>query len=90
MSGVALALWGLGVVLIAVGYLRARDPWRRYQALRAQAQNEARYAGWRGGVRSAGETGADVAMAIFRREARVGGAIAAAGFVLVVVGFLLG
>jgi hypothetical protein len=30
---VNLALWGLGVVLIAVGYRRAKGPWARYQAL---------------------------------------------------------
>ena len=90
MSGLALGLWGVGVVLIALGYLRAREPWRRYQTLSEEARNERRYADWRGGVRRTGETGADVAMAMYRRDAQVGAAIAVGGFLLVVFGFLLG
>ena len=41
--------WLGGVVLIAIGYARARGPWRRYQALKAQDANVARYEAWRGG-----------------------------------------
>ena len=33
---VNLALWGIGVALIAVGYLRAKGPWERYQSLKSQ------------------------------------------------------
>ena len=40
-----------GVVLSRVGYTRARGPWARYQALKAQDANVARYESWRGGVR---------------------------------------
>ena len=46
-----LVLWAAGAVLIAVGYLRAKGPWARYQALRAQDENIARYESWRGGLR---------------------------------------
>jgi len=81
----------VGVVLFGLGYARARRPWRRYQALRAQDENAERYRAWRGGpTPTSGEkTGASVAMAILRREARVWAAVALAGVVLVVVGFIL-
>jgi hypothetical protein len=88
---VNLALWAAGVVLILVGYTRAKGPWARYQALRTQDQNVARYEAWRGGARSedAGRTGAAVAMALHRRQAQQAGLIAIAGFVLVFLGFLI-
>jgi hypothetical protein len=89
MGPLNLALWGIGIVLIAVGYLRARGPWRRYQALKEQDENIARYEAWRGGPRDDSKTGASVAMEMLRRQARIGGAILAVGFVLVVVGFLV-
>jgi hypothetical protein len=84
-----IALWLAGVALIAIGYSRARGPWARYQALRAQDANVARYGAWRGGIRDDSKTGASVAMAILLRQARIGAAIAIAGFVLVFVGFLI-
>lgn len=91
MSAANLILWGLGVLLIAVGYLRAREPWRRYLALRTQQQNVDRYESWRGGARGGAAdrtpSGADVAMAMFRRRAQVGAAIAILGFVIVFAGF---
>ena len=89
MSVLNLALWGLGIVLIAVGYLRARGPYSRYQALRSQDANVRRYEQWRGGVRDTSPTGASIAMQMLRRQAQVGALIALAGFVLVFVGFLL-
>jgi hypothetical protein len=89
MGPLNLLLWGAGVVLIAAGYLRAREPWRRYQALKAQDENIARYEAWRGGVRNDSKTGASVAMAMLRRRAQVGAAIAIGGVVLVFLGFLL-
>ncbi len=89
MGPLNVALWLGGIVLIAIGYTRARGPWRRYQALKAQDANVARYGAWRGGVRDDGATGASVAMAILRRQAQAGGAIAIAGFVLVFLGFLI-
>jgi hypothetical protein len=85
-----VALWVGGVALIVIGYTRARGPWSRYQALKEQDRNIARYEAWRGGVRDDSATGASVAMAILRRQAQTAGLIAVAGFVLVFLGFLVG
>jgi len=90
MSLTGLALVAVGAVLIVVGLLRARGPWARYSALRAQDANVARYEAWRGGLRSEGPTGASVAMEILRSQARNGAIIAGVGAVLVVAGLLLG
>ncbi|MBA3235767.1 MAG: hypothetical protein H0T59_07240 [Chloroflexi bacterium] len=84
-----VALWLGGIALVVVGYRRARLPWARYQALKAQDQNVARYESWRGGVRDDSTTGASVAMAILRRQAQIGGAIVIAGAALIFVGFLI-
>ena len=84
-----LAAWGLGVVLIGVGYSRARGPWLRYQQLKEQDQNVARYEAWRGGIRDKSTTGASVAMQMLRRQAQAGFAIGFAGFLLVVAGFAI-
>ena len=89
MSLVNIVLWGLGVVLIAAGYQRAKGPWSRYQALKEQDENVARYEAWRGGARDTSPTGASVAMEILRRQARIGGLILGVGFVLVLLGFLI-
>jgi len=89
MGALNLVLLAAGIALIALGYSRAKGPWQRYRALRAQDDNVARYEAWRGGLRDESKTGASVAMEILRRQARVGGAIALAGFVLVFVGFLV-
>lgn len=89
MTIVNVALWTAGIVLIGVGYLRAKGPWERYQALKEQDANEARYASWRGGARDPGTTGASVAMEVLRRQARYGATIAVVGFVLVFLGFLV-
>lgn len=83
------ALIALGVAAMAVGYSRARGPWARYQALKAQEANIARYESWRGGLRDAGPTGASVAMEMARKQAREGGIIMAAGFALAILGFLV-
>jgi hypothetical protein len=86
-----LVLWGGGIALVVVGYLRARGPWSRYQALKTQDANVTRYEQWRGGVRGEADdkTGASVAMQILRRQAQVGGAIALVGVVLIFLGFLI-
>ena len=84
-----VVLWIAGVVLIAVGYSRAKGPWARYQQLKEQDANVARYESWRGGVRDTSTSGASVAMEMFRRQARMGAAIALVGFVLVFAGFLI-
>ena len=89
MGVVNLLLWVGGIVLIAVGYQRARGPWRRYQVLKAQDENVARYESWRGGVRDDGKTGASVAMELLRRQARIGAGIAIAGVALVFLGFFI-
>jgi hypothetical protein len=85
--GVVLIL--LGAAAMAGGYVRARGPWARYQALKAQDENVARYESWRGGLRDSGPTGASVAMELFRRQARDGALIAAAGAVVLIVGLLV-
>jgi hypothetical protein len=84
-----IVLWLGGVAVIALGYNRARRPWARYQQLKAEDANVARYEAWRGGLRDDGATGASVAMAVLRRQAQVGGAIVIAGVVLVFLGFLV-
>jgi hypothetical protein len=89
MGWLGLAAMALGAVLIVVGLLRARGPWGRYQALKAQDENVARYEAWRGGVRNDSKTGASVAMEMYRREARIGVGVAIAGVVLVVVGLFI-
>ncbi|MDA8236523.1 MAG: hypothetical protein M0T75_01350 [Chloroflexi bacterium] len=85
------ALVAVGVVLFALGYARVRAPWSRYRELKARDANAARYRAWRGGPPSAGEerTGAAVAMALLRREARAWATVAVVGVAFVVVGFLL-
>jgi hypothetical protein len=89
MGPLNLAFWIGGVVLIALGYIRARRPWERYQALRTEDANTARYEAWRGGVRSEGKTGSSVAMEILRRQAQRGALVVILGFVLVFVGFAI-
>jgi hypothetical protein len=89
MGIVNIIFWALGVVLIAAGYQRAKGPWSRYQALKEQDDNIARYEAWRGGLRDTSPTGASVAMQMLRRQAQVGGLIVVVGFVLVFLGFLL-
>jgi hypothetical protein len=87
MSIVNIAFWALGGALIAAGYQRAKGPWSRYQALKEQDENIARYEAWRGGARDTSPTGASVAMEVLRRQAQRGGLIAIVGFVLVFLGF---
>ncbi len=89
MGFMGLGLIAAGIVFIVVGVARAREPYRRYMALREQDANVARYEAWRGGSRPDGKTGASVAMQLLRRQAQIGGGIVLAGFVLVVAGFLV-
>jgi hypothetical protein len=87
-----LVLWGLGVVLVAVGYVRAREPWRRYQALREQQANVDRYEAWRGRASvtaAGGPSGADVAIAMYRRQTQIWAGVAIVGFLLVFAGFAI-
>jgi hypothetical protein len=83
------ALLIVGALLTGVGISRARGPWARYQALREQDANVARYEAWRGGLRDSGTTGASVAMAVLRRQARDGAIIAGVGVVLALAGLVI-
>jgi hypothetical protein len=88
MGLVNLFCWGLGAVLIGVGYIRAKGPWSRYQELKAQEANIARYEGWRGTrLRDDGPSAASLMAREMRRRAQIGGLILIAGFVLVFLGF---
>lgn len=89
MSMMNVVLWVGGVILVAVGWQRARGPWNRYQALREQDANVSRYEAWRGGVRNHddGPTGASAAMSMLRRQAQIGFVVAIVGIVLIVLGF---
>ena len=89
MSIPGLVLVVVGAVLLLAGLGRARGPWSRYQALREQDANIARYEAWRGGVRDNSPTGASVAMKMLRRQAQIGAGISLVGFVLVFLGFAL-
>ena len=89
MGPLNLVLLAAGVALIAIGYRRARGPWARYQHLREEDANIARYESWRGGVRDGAPTGASVAMEVLRRQARDGALIGLLGFILVVAGFAM-
>jgi hypothetical protein len=87
MIGIVLLL--VGVATAALGYGRARGPWARYQALKAQDENIARYESWRGGLRDSGPTGASVAMELLRKQAREGFVIVAAGVAISILGLLV-
>lgn len=87
MTAVNLGLWVAGIALIVVGFQRARGPWARYQELKEQEANVARYEAWRGGIRDSNPTGASVAMALLRRQWQMGAGVAVGGVVLVLLGF---
>ncbi len=91
MSPLGLALIVVGLALVALGLARARAPWSRYQALRAQEANAERYRAWRGGPgRAVGDTtGADVMKSLLRSRVRGALLIAAAGAALAVAGFIV-
>lgn len=89
MSLAGLLLLFVGVALIVLGGARARDPYRRYMALREQDANVARYEAWRGGARPDSKTGSSVAMQVLRRRAQIGGLIVIGGVVCVVAAFVI-
>jgi hypothetical protein len=91
MNPLALVLVVAGVALVAFGLWRARGPWARYQALRAQEANAERYRAWRGGPgRAVGDTtGADVMKSVLRSRVRDALLVAGAGVVLAVAGFVI-
>src|SRR5881392_2454850 len=86
-DGMNVLIWAAGIALIVLGYQRARGPWARYQELKEQDANVARYEAWRGGIRDSNPTGASVAMAVLRRQAQTGAGLAVVGIVLVILGF---
>jgi uncharacterized membrane protein len=86
---ISIAMIVVGVALVAFGYTRARGPWARYQALKAQDENISRYESWRGGLRDSGTTGASIAMAVLRKQARDGAIIAGVGVVLAIAGLIV-
>jgi hypothetical protein len=79
----------LGIAAAAAGLLRFRAPWARYQALKSQEENIARYESWRGGLRDSGPTGASVAMQMARQQARNAGIVVAAGIAIIVLGLFI-
>jgi len=81
------SLLGAGAALIAVGLWRGRGPWVRYQALKEQDANVARYEAWRGGLRDEGATGASVAMEILRAQVRAAAIVGGIGVILVIAAF---
>jgi hypothetical protein len=89
MPAVNLVLIAAGIVLLGTGLGRARGPWARYRALKAQEDNIARYESWRGGLRDTGPTGASVAMEMLRSQLRVDLAIAGLGAAAVLIGLLV-
>ncbi len=58
---------GIGAVMLVSAFIRARPPWRRYQELKHQADNVARYEAWRGGVRDDKPSGAAMVIDNARR-----------------------
>ena len=78
-----------GAALTAIGIVRFRGPWGRYQAMKAQQENVARYEAWRGGLRDEGVTGASVQMQLFRDQARNGALIAGLGVILAIAGLFV-
>jgi hypothetical protein len=89
VSLINIVLWLCGIALIAYGYSRGRGPWARYQRLKEEDANAARYNSWRGGIRDDSTTGASVAMQILRRQTQVAAGIAVLGFILVFFGFFI-
>ncbi len=90
MTTLNLALWAVGVVCIAIGYIRAMPYLRRYQALRAAEDNDRRYESWRGrsrGYASSGPSSEALMAAELRRRVTPWALLIVAGIVLVFLGF---
>jgi hypothetical protein len=87
-----LTLWVGGLVLVVVGAMAIRRPLARYRELQATDANLRRYDSWRGGKRTAvetGVTGADMMRAQLRSTSIRWGAVIVAGIVLIVAGFVV-
>jgi hypothetical protein len=87
-----VALWAVGVVLLALGMLRARGPLERRRALDATTENLRRYDEWRGNrlrPEPGERTGADVMRDELKRQVTLWGGVAGAGIACIVLGFLV-
>jgi hypothetical protein len=87
---VNLALWAAGIVLVVVGYVRARPFLERANVLREQEDNARRYEEWRGRSRftqPAGQSSAEIMSAELRRRAWTWFGVAGTGVVIVLLGF---
>jgi hypothetical protein len=87
-----VALWAVGVVLLALGMLRARGPLERRRALDATTENLRRYDEWRGNrlrPEPGERTGADVMRDELKRQVTLWGGVSAAGIVCIALGFLV-
>jgi hypothetical protein len=86
-------LWAAGIVVLAVATWRIRAPLARMNELDRLAENAKRYDSWRGGSRltaADGErTGADEMRDMMRRQVYIWAAVAAAGALLLVAGFVV-
>jgi hypothetical protein len=91
MSALNLALWIVGIILIAVGYARSRPYLQRSSQLREQEENSRRYEEWRGRTRPGdrGPSSADMMATELRRRATPWLGLAGAGVLAVFVGFLI-
>jgi hypothetical protein len=88
-----MLLLAAGIVFIVVGVSRAQGPYRRAAALREHERNLARYDSWRGGryvsADEKGPTSAELMERELMGQSRRWGAIAIAGFVLLLAAFML-
>lgn len=86
-----VALWAVGIALLAVAVWRARPVLARMGELDRLADNARRYETWRGGSRTAASTGettgADIMRGILRRQVYLWAATGVLGVALIVAGF---
>jgi hypothetical protein len=92
VSEISLGLWFVGAVLIGLAAFNIRLPLARRREMDYLADNAKRYESWRGGSRTAadsGTTGADVMRQRLRRQIYLWAGVAAAGLALLVAGFVV-
>jgi hypothetical protein len=87
-----IVLWTAGLILLALGIAKAAGPFKRINELDRLAENSRRYEAWRGGSRTAadsGTTGADVMRQLLRRQVYLWAGVGAAGAALFLAGFAI-
>ena len=86
-----VALWVVGLLLLAIGIWQVRQPLAHYRSLEATQANLRRYDDWRGGHLGddGTRTGADEMRDLLRSRVRLWVAVAVVGVVLIVAGFLV-